>query len=402
MPGIKMRKVDARVKLISVILTAFVVCASGCHGMKCGSATLTTKCCEKKSKEKGKMSVKVEPFGKTQDGQQVEIVTLANGKGLTARITNYGGIIVSFETPDRNGVPGDVVLGFDKIDGYLKAHPYFGAIIGRYGNRIGGAKFTLDGKEYKLAKNDGENTLHGGVKGFDKVVWKIEKAEAKGDEAILRMSYISKDGEEGYPGNLKCVMTYTLTADNKLEMKYEATTDKPTIVNLTNHAYWNLAGQGSGDVLNHELMINADKFTAVDKGLIPTGELKDVKGTPLDFTKPMTIGSRIKEVDIGGYDHNFVLKRKVGKMKLAARVYEPTSGRVMEIETTEPGIQFYSSNFLDGTLKGKEGKVYNKYGAFCLETQHYPDSPNKANFPSTVLRPGEKYETMTVHTFTTK
>jgi len=393
MPWTETRINDAKVKLISVILTAFVVCASGCHGMKC---------CGKKFKEPGKMSVKVEPFGKTQDGQQVEIVTLANGKGLTARITNYGGIVVSFETPDRNGVPGDIVLGFDKLDGYLKGHPYFGAIIGRYGNRIGGAKFTLDGKEYKLAKNDGENTLHGGVKGFDKVVWKIEKAEAKGDKAILKLSYISKDGEEGYPGELKCIMTYTLTMGNKLEMKYEATTDKPTVVNLTNHAYWNLAGQGSGDVLGHELMINADKYTAVDKGLIPTGELKDVKGTPLDFTKPMTIGSRIKEVDIGGYDHNFVLKGKGGKMKPAARVYEPTSGRVMEIETTEPGVQFYSSNFLDGTLKGKEGKVYNKYGAFCLETQHYPDSPNKVNFPSTVLRPGEKYETVTVHKFSTK
>jgi aldose 1-epimerase len=369
--------------------------------MKCGSATPTTKCCAM-NKEKGKMSVKVEPFGKTQDGQQVEIVTLANSKGLTARIMNYGGIIVSFEAPDRDGKPADIVLGFDNLDGYLKTHPYFSALIGRYGNRIGGASFTLDGKEYKLAKNDGENTLHGGVKGFDKVVWKIEEASAKGSKAVLKLSYLSKDGEEGYPGNLKCVMTYTLSADNKLEMKYEATTDKPTVVNLTNHAYWNLAGQGNGDILGHELMINADKYTAVAKGLIPTGEIPDVKGTPLDFTKPMTIGSRKSEVDIGGYDHNYVLNGKAGKMKLAARVYEPTSGRVMEVETTEPGVQLYSSNFLDGSLKGKQGKVYNKYGAFCLETQHYPDSPNKANFPTTVLRPGEKYETVTVHTFSTK
>ena len=386
------RITGARVRFVSVVLTAMAVCAGGCHEVKCSA---------KKDKEKGKMSVKVEPFG-TADGQKVEIVTLTNNKGLTARITNYGGIIVSFEAPDRDGKPGDIVLGFDNLDGYLKTHPYFSAIIGRYGNRIGGAKFTLDGKEYKLAKNDGENTLHGGVKGFDKVVWKIEKAEAKGSNAVLKLSYLSRDGEEGYPGNLKCVMTYTLTADNKLEMKYEATTDKPTIVNLTNHAYWNLAGQGSGDVLSHELMINADKYTAVAKGLIPTGELADVKGAPLDFTKPMTIGLRIKQVDIGGYDHNFVLRGKSGKMKLAARVYELTSGRVMEVETTEPGVQFYSSNFLDGSLKGKQGKVYNKYGAFCLETQHYPDSPNKANFPSTVLRPGEKYETITVHTFSTK
>ncbi len=346
------------------------------------------------------MSVKVEPFGKA-DGQDVKIVTLMNNKGLTARITNYGGIIVSLDAPDRNGRPADIVLGFDTLDGYLKGNPYFGAIIGRYGNRIGGAKFTLDGREYKLTANEGANILHGGKKGFDKVVWKIEKAEAKDDKAELKLSYTSKDGEEGFPGNLKCVVTYTITADNKLEMKYDATTDKPTVVNMTNHAYWNLAGQGSGDVLGHEVMINADKFTAIDKSQIPTGELKNVKGTPFDFTKPMTIGSRIKDAG-GGYDHNYVLNGKSGQMKLAARVYEPTSGRVMEIETTEPGVQFYTSNGLNGSLKGKQGKVYNKYGALCLETQHYPDSPNKANFPSTVLRPGEKYETITVHTFSVK
>jgi aldose 1-epimerase len=359
------------------------------------------KCCVNKNKETGKMSVKVQPFGKTQDGQQVDIVTLTNGKGLAAKIMTYGGIIVAFESPDRNGKPGDIVLGFDNLDGYLKGSPYFGAIIGRYGNRIGGARFTLDGKEYKLTKNEGENILHGG-RGFDKVVWKIDKAEAKGDKAQLKLSYTSKDGEEGFPGNLKCLVTYTLTADNKLEMKYEATTDKPTVVNMTNHAYWNLAGAGSGDVLGHELMINADKYTPVDKGLIPTGELKEVKGTPLDFTKQMTIGSRIKQIDIGGYDHNYALNGKAGKMKLAAKVYEPTSGRVMEIQTTEPGIQFYSSIGLDGSLKGKDGKAYVKYGAFCLETQHYPDSPNKPMFPSTVLRPGEKYETVTIHTFSAK
>ena len=245
--------------------------------------------------------------------------------------------------------------------------------------------------------------MHGGIVGFDKVVWKIEKAEVKGNKAELKLSYTSKDGEEGFPGNLKCVVTYTLTSDNKLEMKYEATTDKPTVVNMTNHSYWNLAGAGSGDVLGHELMINADKYTPVDKGLIPTGELKSVKDTPLDFTKPMTIGSRIKQItDIGGYDHNFALNGKAGKMKLAAKVYEPTSGRVMEIQTTEPGVQFYSAIGLDGSLKGKDGKTYNKYGALCLETQHYPDSPNKPMFPSTVLRPGEKYETTTIHTFSTK
>jgi aldose 1-epimerase len=368
------------------------------------------KCGTKESKEPVKMSVKREPFGKTTEGQQVEIVTLSNSYGLAARITNYGGILVAMETPDRKGNMSDVVLGFDNLESYLKPHPCFGATIGRYANRIGGAKFMLDGREYKLAANDGNNTLHGGIKGFDKVLWKIEKLEAKSDpsttlgagRAELKLSYTSKDGEEGYPGNLKCIVTYALTADNKLEIKYEATTDKPTVVNLTNHAYWNLAGQASGDVLGHELMINADKYTAVDKGLIPTGELKSVKGTPLDFTKQMLIGSRIKEVDIGGYDHNYVLNGRVGEMKLAARVYEPTSGRVMEIETTEPGVQLYTSNWLDGTLKGKGGKVYNKYGAFCLETQHYPDTPNKPTFPSTVLRPGEKYETETVHTFSVK
>jgi aldose 1-epimerase len=379
--------------LAGAVLATAIIYVGGCCGVKC---------CAKKNKEQGKMSIKVEPFGKTADGQTVEIVTMTNGKGLVAKITNYGGMLVSMETPDRNGKMGDIVLGFDNLDGYLKSHPYFGALIGRYGNRIGNAKFTLDGKEYKLAANNGINSLHGGIKGFDKVVWKIEKAKAEGDEAELELSYTSKDGEEGFPGNLKCIVSYTLTADNKLEMEYEATTDKPTVVNLTNHSYWNLAGQGNGDILGHELMINADKYTPVDKDLIPTGELKSVKDTPMDFTKPMAIGSRIKQVDIGGYDHNFVLKGKAGKMKLAAKVYEPTSGRVMKIETTEPGVQFYTSNFLDGTLTGKGGKVYNKHGALCLETQHFPDSPNKPEFPSVVLRPGEKYETETVHTFSTK
>jgi len=294
------------------------------------------------------------------------------------------------------------VLGFDNLDGYLRGHPYFGAIIGRYGNRIGAGKFVLDGVEYKLAVNNGPNHLHGGIKGFDKVVWKIERAQAKGDEAILKLSYLSKDGEEGYPGNLRCTVTYTLTADDELKMHYEATTDKATVLNLTNHSYWNLAGQGNGDILGHELMLNADRYTPVDEGLIPTGEFKSVKGTPMDFTRPMTIGSRIKQVDIGGYDHNFVLNGKGGKMKLCAKVYEPTSGRAMEIRTTEPGVQFYTGNFLDGTLTGKDGKVYKKHYAFCLETQHFPDSPNKPQFPSVVLRPGGKYDTTTVHKFSTK
>ena len=348
------------------------------------------------------MGIKVEPFGKTADGQAVDAVTMTNGKGIEAKVITYGGIIISLKAPDREGKPGDIVLGFDNLDGYLRGHPYFGAIIGRYGNRIGAGKFVLDGVEYKLAVNNGPNHLHGGIKGFDKVVWKIERAQAKGDEAILKLSYLSKDGEEGYPGNLRCTVTYTLTADNELKIRYEATTDKATVLNLTNHSYWNLAGQGNGDILGHELMLNAERYTPVDEGLIPTGELKSVKGTPMDFTKPMTIASRIKQVDIGGYDHNFVLNGKAGKMQLCATVYEPTSGRAMEIRTTQPGVQFYTGNFLDGTLTGKDGKVYKKHYAFCLETQHFPDSPNKPQFPSVVLKPGGKYDTTTVHKFSAK
>ena len=348
------------------------------------------------------MGIKVEPFGKTADGQAVDVVTMTNGKGIEAKVITYGGIIISLKAPDREGKPGDIVLGFDSLDGYLRGHPYFGAIIGRYGNRIGAGKFVLDAVEYKLAVNNGPNHLHGGIKGFDKVVWKIERAQAKGDEAILKLSYLSKDGEEGYPGNLRCTVTYTLTADNELKMRYEATTDKATVLNLTNHSYWNLAGQGNGDILGHELMLNADRYTPVDEGLIPTGEIKSVKGTPMDFTKAMAIGSRIKQVDIGGYDHNFVLNGKAGKMQPCATVYEPTSGRAMEIRTTQPGVQFYTGNFLDGTLTGKEGKMYKKHYAFCLETQHFPDSPNKPRFPSVVLKPGGKYDTTTVHKFSTK
>jgi len=373
----------------NLLLVALTVCMGGCAIGKGG-------------KEAGKMSIKTEVFGQTSEGRDVSLVTMTNPKGVEATITTYGGIITSLKVPDRDGKLGDVVLGFDNLGGYLKGHPYFGAIIGRYGNRIGAGRFMLDGAVYKLATNNGPNHLHGGIKGFDKVVWKIERAQAQDDEAVLALSYLSKDGEEGYPGNLDCTVTYTLTADNELKIRYEATTDKPTVLNLTNHSYWNLAGQGTGDILGHELMLNADGFTPVDEGLIPTGEIRNVKGTPMDFTKPMAIGSRIKQVDIGGYDHNFALKGKTGKMKLCAKVYEPTSGRVMEIRTTEPGVQFYTGNFLDGTLTGKEGKVYQKHYAFCLETQHFPDSPNKPQFPSVVLRPGEKYDTTTVYKFSTK
>jgi len=351
------------------------------------------------AKEKGKMSVAKEPFGQA-DGQAVELYTLTNKNGLRARIMTYGGILVSFETPDRQGRLNDITLGFDTLDEYLKGHPYFGATIGRYGNRIGKGKFTLDGVEYTLAVNNGPNHLHGGVKGFDKVVWEAEGFES-GEGVGLKLRYVSKDGEEGYPGNLACIVTYLLTNEDELKISYEATTDKATVLNLTNHTYWNLAGQGEGDILGHELMLAADRYTPVDEGLIPTGELRSVKGTPMDFTKAMKIGSRIQKVDIGGYDHNFVLNSGGGSMALAARVYEPGSGRVMEIHTDQPGVQFYTGNFLDGSNKGK-GKVYNKHYAFCLETQHFPDSPNKPQFPSVVLRPGQKYETVTVHRFYTK
>lgn len=372
---------------LSLILAGMVVYLGGCAVGKSGS------------KEADAMSIKTEPFGQTPEGQAVDLVTMTNPNGIEARIITFGGIIVSLKAPDRDGKSGDVALGFDKLDGYTKGHPYFGAIVGRYGNRIGAGKFTLDGVEYRLAANNGPNHLHGGIKGFDKVVWKIEQSKTEGDKAILKLSYLSKDGEEGYPGNLKCTVTYTLTADNQLKMRYEATTDKPTVLNLTNHSYWNLAGQGAGDILGHELMLNADRYTPVDEGLITTGELKSVKDSPMDFTKAMTIGSRIKQVDIGGYDHNFALNGKAGEMKLCARVYEPTSGRIMEIRTTEPGVQFYTGNFLDGTLTGKAGKVYQKHYAFCLETQHFPDSPNRPEFPSVVLRPGQKYDITTVHKF---
>lgn len=350
-------------------------------------------------KEEKVMSVQTETFGKMPDGKQVDLHTLINPNGLRAKITNYGAILVSMEVPDRDGKMADVVLGFDTLDGYLGEHPYLGAIVGRYANRIGKGKFVLNGVEYKLAVNNGPNHLHGGIKGFDKVLWKLEDIKAESDEAFVKLSYLSADGEEGYPGNLACSVTYTLTKDDELKISYEAKTDKTTVINLTNHAYWNLAGQGNGDVLGHELMLNADKFTPVDKDLIPTGEIKPVKDSPMDFTRPMAIGSRINQVGMG-YDHNYVLNSGGGKLDLAARVYEPNSGRVMEILTTEPGVQLYTANWLGGS--GKSGKAYKKHYAFCLETQHFPDSPNKPDFPSVVLNPGRKYSTETVHKFYAK
>lgn len=346
-----------------------------------------------------------EPFGTLPDGTAVELFTLRNASGMEVKVTNYGGIITELKVPDREGKLDDITLGYNDLDGYLKSSPYFGAIIGRYGNRIANAQFTLDGKTYKLPANDGPNTLHGGTKGFDKVVWEAEPFEREGERGIV-FKYSSPDGDQGFPGTLDARVTYTLTDQNELAFDYHATTDKPTVVNLTQHAYFNLAGDGSGDVLGHELTINADRFTPVDARLIPTGELASVEGTPFDFRTKTQIG---KGIDAGheqikrggGYDHNYVLNRSGEGLVLAARVEEPKTGRVMEVHTTEPGVQFYSGNFLDGSITGKNGHVYNKRNGFCLETQHYPDSPNQSSFPSTTLRPGETYTSRTVYTFST-
>ena len=355
--------------------------------------------------QRAELSVQKQNFGTTADGEAVELYTLTNSNGLKAKIMTYGGIVVSLEAPDRNGRLADVVLGYETLDGYVRNNPYFGAIVGRYANRIANGEFTLDGTKYKLAKNNGENHLHGGIKGFDKVVWSAESFKEE-DAAGLKLTYLSRDGEEGYPGNLTCSVTYTLTNDNELKISFDALTDKPTVVNLSHHSYFNLAGQGVGDILGHRLMINADTFTPVDAGLIPTGELRSVKGTPMDFTEPFAIGARIDEDDEqlkygGGYDHNWVLNKTGDELELAlaVRVYEPTSGRVMEVYTTEPGVQFYAGNFLDGSITGKADKIYKHRYGFCLEPQHFPDSPNKPNFPSVVLRPGQRYTHITVYKF---
>jgi aldose 1-epimerase len=340
-------------------------------------------------------------FGTMPDGTPVEAYTLKNAGGIEVKAIGYGAIITSLKVPDRSGSMADVVLGFESLDGYLKGHPYFGAIVGRYGNRIGKGQFTLDGTTYSLAKNNGPNHLHGGVTGFDKVLWKT--AVVSGQNAIT-FTRTSPDGEEGYPGNLSTTITYTLTDRNELIVDYHATTDKATPVNLTQHSYFNLAGDGAGDILGHEVTINADRYTPVDDTLIPTGELANVEGTPFDFRKPTAIGARINadhpQLKAGkGYDHNWVLNRSGEGLQLAARVVEPKTGRTLEVSTQEPGVQFYTGNFLDGTLTGKGGHVYAHRTGFCLETQHYPDSPNKPNFPSTILKPGQEYKTRTVFTF---
>jgi aldose 1-epimerase len=351
----------------------------------------------------GNDRVTKEPFGQTKDGTPVSLFTLRNSKGAEARISNYGGLVISLKMPDRNGQYGDVVLGYDSLDGYLKETPYFGALVGRYGNRIARGKFTLDGTTYILATNNYPNALHGGVKGFDKVVWTPEVGTTP-EGPSLKLTYVSKDGEEGYPGTLSVTAIYTLTEDNALKLQYTATTDKDTVVNLTHHSYFNLAGQG--DILGHQVTIPADKYTPVDSALIPTGELAPVAGTPFDFRKATTIGARIKQDNEqlkfgGGYDHNWVVNKPMGKLGLMARVYEPTTGRVLEVLSDEPGLQFYSGNFLDGTITGKGGWVYKFRNGFCMEPQHYPDSPNHPQFPSTLLKPGQVYHNIIIYRFST-
>jgi aldose 1-epimerase len=332
-------------------------------------------------------------FG-TTDGQDVNLYTLTNEHGLEASITNYGGALVSLQAPDRSGEFADVALGFETLEEYVSNPRYFGGLIGRHANRIGLGKFSLNGTQYQLTQNNGANHLHGGARGFDKRVWKARE-ESSEQRVALHLEYLSVDGEEGYPGNVTANVTYTLLPDNELEINYEATTDRETIVNMTSHAYFNLAG--AGDILGHQLKLHADAFTPVTKELIPTGEIRPVEKTPMDFRRAKAIGADLSEA--GGYDHNFVLSDYDGSLRPAARLYEPQSGRVLEILTTEPGIQFYSGNFLDGSLTGKGGVVYDQYTGLCLEPQHFPDAPNHPNFPSTVLRPGETYKHVSKYRF---
>ena len=337
------------------------------------------------------------------DNAAVNQYTLKNSKGMVVKILNYGGIVTDIMVPDKNGVMGDVVLGYDSLSGYTQTgNPYFGALIGRYGNRIANARFSLDGKTYQLAANNNGNTLHGGTKGFDKVIWKADQKDGN----TLELNYTSKDGEEGYPGTLQAKVVYTVTDDNELKLEYTATTDKPTPINLTNHTYFNLSAGNAPTIENQELMLNAAKYTIVNDKLIPTGALPDVKGTPMDFTTPKKIGrdlSKVPGAAPGGYDHNYVLNKSGNGLTQAATAYDSASGRYLEMFTTEPGVQFYSGNFLDGTLKStRGGAIYNKHAAFCLEAQHFPDSPNQPSFPSAILKPGDTYHQTTVYKFSTK
>ncbi|MBD1395677.1 galactose mutarotase [Pontibacter sp. JH31] len=345
------------------------------------------------------MEIEKQPFGTAPDGQELHLYTLSNASGMTVKITNYGAIVTSIQTPDRAGNMGEIALGFDSVDGYVPNDPHFGGIVGRYANRIAKGKFTLDGRTYTLATNNAPNHLHGGITGFDRVVWQAEEVPA---ENAIRLTYLSRDGEEGYPGNLKAVVTYTLTDDNGLKIDYEATTDKATPVNLTNHSYFNLSAGKEKDILNHVVMINADRFTATDETLIPTGELKSVEGTPYDFTSPTRVGDRIENLQGYGYDLNYVVRNEGKNLIHAATVADPGTGRVMEVYTTQPGIQFYTAYHLNGTLTGHSNTTYNRYAGLCLEAQHFPDSPNQESFPSSIIRPGEKYSETTVYKFGVK
>ena len=355
---------------------------------------------EKKSETAPDMTVRKgitkEGFGSV-DGQPVDLYTLTNAKGDQVKITNYGATVTSWISPDKQGKKSNVVLGFDSLSGYLAHPPYFGAIVGRYGNRIAKGKFKIGDSSYTLAVNDHENHLHGGLKGFDKQVW--HTTIPSDSTPIMSFDYLSKDGEEGYPGNLKVTVTYSLTEDDGLKIEYSAQTDKPTVLNLTNHSYFNLTGDHRNTILDHKVMIKSDYYTPVDSGLIPTGELKSVKGTPFDFNTPEKIGARIAQVP-GGYDHNFVLNRADSSLQLAVVVTDSISGRKLEVYTTEPGVQFYTGNFLDGSIKGSDGVPFNKNTGFCLETQHFPDSPNKPKFPTTLLNPGQQYHTVTIYKLT--
>ncbi len=342
------------------------------------------------------LSVMKKHFGRV-DNKEVWLYTLSNSSGTVVRITNYGGIITSIITRDKNGKNGDIVLGYDSLSGYLSATPYFGAIVGRYANRIAAGRFTLNGKPYTLYINNGKNTLHGGLKGFDKVVWEGSEFTDSVNNAGLVLTYLSKDGEEGYPGNLKVKVTYTLNENNELITLIEAETDKPTPVNICNHTYFNL-NEADSTILGHVLTLFADRYTIVNDELIPTGDLPPVLGTPMDFNTSEVIGERIARVK-GGYDHNYVLRKKAGELEMAAQLYDPKTGRQVEVLTTQPGVQFYTGNFLDGSIKGKGDKVYNKHWGLCLETQHFPDSPNQPGFPSTILKPGQTFKETTVYRF---
>ena len=345
-------------------------------------------------------AIKTEPFGVAPDGKQIYLYTLSNRNGMVVKITNYGAIVTSVITPDKKGQLGDIVLGFNSMEGYVPNNPHFGGIVGRFANRIEHGEFTLNGQKYTLAKNDFPNHLHGGNTGFDRVVWNAETLPALN---AVKLTYLSRDREEGYPGNLNTTVIYTLTDDNALKIAYEATTDKATPVNLTNHSYFNLSAGKAKDILNHVVTIHADKFTEADKNLIPTGKLAPVQGTPYDFTSPQTIGSRINTLDVNhGYDVNYVINKSGNVLTHAATVCEPTSGRTAEVHTTQPGIQLYTGYHLDGSLTGKNGVTYERYAGLCLETQHFPDSPNQENFPSTILKPGDTYRTSTAYKFSVK